>query len=291
MAEKVEIRPLEADDAGPAWQMAYTSLRLAGRSYGWEMPELTDDIRERGRRRVLHCLTHDLDGAFVAERDGAIVGVSLATRRDSLWFLSLLAVDTEIQAQGVGGQLLDASLRTLGTAGTICASDDPKALRRYRRAGFDLLPGFEAKGALDRSLLPAVRDVVEGSYADDRDMIEEVAWLQRDAPHGPDLDFFADSGRALFVTNSARGRGYVVCADAGPAVLAATTAPAAEALLWTALAETTADELDVLWLRHDQQWALDVLLDARLSLRPSGSFCVRGAVGPMSPYIPSGALG
>lgn len=287
----ISIRPLDAADAAPAWEMAYTSLQVAGRAYGWHMPQLTDESRERGRRRVLHCLTHDPGAAFVAEADGAIVGVSLATRRESLWFLSLLTVDTQVQAQGIGGQLLDASLRTLGAAGTICASDDPKALRRYRRAGFDLLPVYEAKGTLDRALLPAVPDVVAGSYADHREMIEEIAWLQRNAPHGPDLDFFAATGRKLFVTDNANGRGYVVCAEAGPALLGATTAAAAQALLWTALAESTADELEISWLRHDQQWALDVALDARLSLRPTGSFCVRGAVGPMSPYIPSGALG
>jgi GNAT superfamily N-acetyltransferase len=208
-----------------------------------------------------------------------------------LWFLSLLAVDTAVQAQGIGRGLLEASLRTYDGTGTICASDDPKALRRYHAAGFELHPCYVVKGTLDRSLLPAAGTVKAGGYAEHRDLIEEIALLQRGAPHGPDLDFYEEMGRPLFVVDSSAGRGYVVCADAAPAVLAATTPAAARELLWTALAEATKDDLDLDWLGGDQQWALDVALDARLSLRPSGSFCVAGAVGPMSPYIPNGAFG
>jgi hypothetical protein len=208
-----------------------------------------------------------------------------------LWFLSLLAVATDAQAQGIGRGLIDATLRTLDDAGAICASDDPKALRRYRGAGFDLIPCYEAKGTLDRALLPAVSGVRSGSFDDDRDFIEDIAVLQRGAPHGPDLDFFAGVGRSVFVTDSPAGRGYVVCTEQGFGVLAATSPTAAQSLMWTALAEATEDKVELLWLRHDQQWAVDVALAARLTLRPTGSFCVRGAVGPMAPYIPNGAFG
>jgi len=288
---EVVIRPLTAEDIEAAFPMSHNALRIAGLAYGWEMPEIDDVARVRGRERFGHFLAHDPDGAFVADQDGEIVGVGAATRRGRLWFLSLLTVATHVQSLGVGRRLLDATMQTLGDAGALCASDDPKALRRYRLAGFDLVPCYQAKGPLDRTLLPAVEGVRAGSFTDDRDFVEDIATLQRGVPHGPDLDFFAATGRPLFVTDTAAGRGYVACTETGVAVLGATTPAAATALLWTALAETTADEAHILWLRPDQGWAIDTVLAARLALKPSGSFPTYGAVGPMSPYLPNGAFG
>jgi predicted N-acetyltransferase YhbS len=290
----IAIRSLRDDDVAAAQLTAYHSLRNAGIAYGWETPELDDAVRERGWRRMRHVLRHDPDGAYVADRDGEIVGVSLATRRGPLWFLSLLAVATDVQSQGVGRRLLDAACATLDGVGMLCASSDPKALRRYRRAGFDLVPAYVAEGMVDRALLPTTDGVRAASYDDDRDFVEGIAVSQRGAPYGPDLDFFAELGTPLFVTDTPRGRGYVVAAPHGAAMLGATTPQAAAALLWTALAEAT-KPVEILWISRDQQWAVDVALDARLSLKPGGSVCVRERephrLGPMSPYLPSGLWG
>jgi hypothetical protein len=48
--------------------------------------------------------------------------------------------------------------------------------------------------------------------------------------------------------------------------------------------KTSVDFLDA-----QQDWAIDVVLEAGLKLVPAGAICVRGDVGPMRPYIPSGA--
>jgi predicted N-acetyltransferase YhbS len=285
-----DVRPMRDVDVPVAQEVAYNSLRDAGRSFGWEMPELDDDARQRGMRRISHALEHDPEGAFVADLDGRIVGVGLATRREHLWFLSLLAVATDTQSQGIGRRLLEATMGRLHGSGALCASSDPKALRRYRRAGFDLIPAYDATGPLDRALIPSADGVRLGSYDTDRDFVERIARLQRGAPHGPDVDYFAAEGWRLFVIDTAAGQGYVVCRDFGPAVLGASSPLAAARLLWTALAEAT-KPIEISWMSHDQQWALDVALDARLRLRPGGSRCVQGAVGAMSPYIPSGAWG
>lgn len=288
--DDVLIRPLRSDDIGETQDVAFSSLRDAGRRYGWEMPEPTEESRARGRRRIAHALEHDPDGAFVAERDGHIAGVALATRRGPLWFLSLLAVDTALQAAGVGKRLLETSMQTLDQAGALCASSDPKALRRYRRAGFTLIPSYVAEGTPDRRALPALPEVREGSWTNDRDLVEDVARIQRGATHGPDLDFFAVLDRRLLVEDSPAGRGYAVCGEAGVFVLAATACDVAQRLLWASLAQTI-KPVEVDWISHDQQWAVDVALDARLALRPLGSRCVQGPCGPMSPYLPSGLWG
>jgi hypothetical protein len=71
--------------------------------------------------------------------------------------------------------------------------------------------------------------------------------------------------------------------------LGATTEAAARQLLWASLAEA-GEEVEVDWLSANQQWAIDVCLDARLSLKAGASLCLRGQPA-MSPYLPSGALG
>lgn len=282
---------MRESDVDAAHEVSYESLREAGTRYGWHMPEQDDASRERGHQRIRQCLEHDPDGAFVADRAGEVVGVALATRRGPLWFLSLLAVQTASQAQGIGRELLSASMRTLDGVGLICASDDPKALRRYRRAGFDLSPCFEATGSLRRAGAPAVHGVREAAYDEARELVEGVAREQRGAGHGPELDLYARRGHRLFVADGPAGRGYCVARDTGPVVLGATTAEAATALLWTALLEAREEEVEVGWLTDAQQWALDVALGAGLKLRPTGTLCRRGCPGPLSPFIPSGAFG
>ena len=291
MTDGVLIRRLTPADVPAAHETAYQALREAGQRYRWHTPPLDEALRRRGQRRIRHCLDHDPAGAHVAEQAGRLVGVGLATRRGPLWFLSLLAVSTERQGTGIGRRLLEATTATLEDAGAICSSDDPKALRRYRRAGFDLLPCLEATGTVDRSRLPADPGVRQGSFEADRDLVEQVAGHLRGAPHGPDLDFYAASGQPLFVLDEPGGRGYMVLRATGPSVLGATTAPAAARLLWAALAAATAPEPEVRWLTHDQQWAIDVALAAGLSIRPSGATCRFGRLGPMAPYLPSGAFG
>jgi GNAT superfamily N-acetyltransferase len=295
-AGRVRIRRMTDADVPAARAVSWDALVDAGTRYGWTMPPLDEGLRARGEAQFRHLRTTDPDGLVVADRDGELVGVAMATRRGPLWFVSLLTVAPSLQAQGLGRRLLDTVSATRGDLAALCASDDPKALRRYRRAGFDLHPGYEAKGALDRGVLPAGTSLRDGSYDDDRDLVESVATACRGAGHGPDLDWWAACGRRLLVTDGPEGRGYVVCGEAGPVVLGASAPAVAARLLWGALAEATADDMDVSWVTAGQQWALDVVLAARLALRPAGSVCrsgvgPSGAPPPWAPYLPSGSLG
>jgi hypothetical protein len=38
-----------------------------------------------------------------------------------------------------------------------------------------------------------------------------------------------------------------------------------------------------------QQWAIETCLDAGLAFSPAGPLFVRGTLGPLVPYLPSGA--
>lgn len=288
-SDGVLVRPMAQDDVVAAQAMSYAAMRAAGISYAMPVPEATDESRARGQARARHGIAHDPQTTLVAVRDGQVVGVALAQRRGPLWFLALLAVDSAVQSQGIGRRLVDAATVTLGDVGLICASDDPKALRRYRLAGFDLLPCLEAKGPVDRSLIP-VTGVRDGSFEDDRELVESVAASLRGAPYGVDLEFARQFHR-LFVAETPTGRGYLLSTKAGPAALGATDPATASALLWTALAEASDDEPTIAWLTGSQQWGIDVALAARLPLRPSGCLAVRGRPGPLTPYLPSGSYG
>ncbi len=195
-----------------------------------------------------------------------------------------------MQGQGVGGRLLTEALRTAegAEAGWVLSSDDPRALRRYALAGFAPLPAYTARGTVDRTLLPAVPQVRDGDWDTDAELVEAVASAQRGAGYGPDLEVLRAS--RLLVTDGPDGRGFVAVWPGGVRPIGATTPQAGQALLWAALAEVGA-EASVEFLTGEQQWAIDVVLRARLAMRPGSSTCHRGRLGPFSPYLPSGAYG
>lgn len=287
----VSIRPLHPDDVEAAQQQSFTTFAELDGRLGDPVPEQTDEVRRRGRTRIAHLQRTDPGGAWVAEADGRLVGVALALRRGPLWFLSLLTVDRALQGKGTGRLLLDAALGTAVDApsGLIMASPDPKALRRYAVAGFALHPGYEVGGRLDRALVPAGLGLREGDVAADADLVEQVVTGLRGAPYGPDLEVMAATGRRLLVAERGRERGFALVGPHGPAAVGATSAELARSLLWGALAEAQDGELELSFLTADQQWAVEVAVAARLAVRPGGSVCRRGPLGPLTPYLPSGA--
>lgn len=282
----VAVRAMLPADVPAAFDAADEALREAGPRYGWELPPLDDARRARGEGRHAHLLRTDPAGAHVAVCAGEVVGVALALRRGPLWFLSLLAVRPEVQARGVGGRLLDAALRTAegAPAGMVLSSSDPKALRRYGRAGFALEPGYDAVGTPDRSTLPATPGVRDGAWAAHGERVDALAEQLRGAPYGPDLERLQEL--RLLVADG----GYAVLRPGALACLGAADPATAQQLLWAALAELGTD-LEIAPFTARQQWGIEVALAARLTLRPGESVCVRGALGPLTPYLPSGAYG
>ena len=115
------------------------------------------DGRAMWTDRIAHLCGTDPAGTFVAERDGVVIGVAQAMRRERLWCLSLFAVDPGAQSGGAGRALLARALGYgAGTdAGMIVSSNDPRALRLYGLSGFSLHPTLSADGTVERRALPA----------------------------------------------------------------------------------------------------------------------------------------
>jgi GNAT superfamily N-acetyltransferase len=238
------------------------------------------------RQRFRHLIETDRGGAWLAEENGRAVGAAQAILREGVWGLSLLVVDPSAQSGGVGRALLE---RTLGYAegargGIIMSSGDPRALRAYARAGFDLHPAAQATG-VPRSADPPA-SVREGSRAD-TELLETVDRAVRGAAHTVDLDVILTANARMLVVEE---RGYAVARGATVYLLAATDADAARDLLRAAIATAPeGEEVKVEGITASQNWAVEVVLDAGLELAMHGALFLRGDVGPFQPYLPSGA--
>lgn len=290
------MRPLEAADVDAARgvQNAAFAPLDAALDPGFD-PAVADrpDVVERQRRRLLHFLTHDPAGSWVAEVDGRVSGVALALRRGDLWGLSLLVVDPEVQSRGVGRRLLDASLRYADGArrAVILSSQDPRAMRVYARAGFDLHPQVVGRGPVERSRLPALNGRVRDGARADAALGDEVDVAVRGAHRGPDHELMIDIW-PMFVVDDVDGRGYAYVRSDGEVVaLAATDDDTATLLLWRCLthAAEAGSEALVDHITGNQQWAIRTVVAAGLALSPGGPVFWRGATPPPA-YLPSGGF-
>jgi hypothetical protein len=85
-------------------------------------------------------------------------------------------------------------------------------------------------------------------------------------------------------------RAFAVARGSNLIMLGARDVPAAQHTLWAVFATGgPGATVNVDFLTAGQDWALRVCLDARLSLSPDGPMFAGGSLGPLAPYIPSGA--
>jgi GNAT superfamily N-acetyltransferase len=238
--------------------------------------------------RYRHLVETDPEGAWVAEHEGAIAGCALALKREGVWGLSLLVVRPDLQSAGLGRELLHAAngYASDARARIVLSSEDPRAIRAYSRLGLALHPTVWAKGVPHGITAPA--GVYEGG-PDDIPFTAEVDRAVRGAAHGVDMGAQLEMGQRLLI---APERGYVVISEnGGVRVLAAYDADGARTLLRAAMARADGREMTVGWITAAQQWAVDVAIEARLEMQTtSGCLFVDGDLGPMTPYLPSGAF-
>lgn len=248
----------------------------------------TDAARRAWEQRLMHSLRHDPDGSFVSVSGGIVTGSAQAVIREGIWILSLMAVSPTLGQGGEGRALMQSALDyDRGcTGGLIVASSDPRALRLYASSGYTLEATFKATGTVDPALLPAPHPAISAVASGDLGTLGPISRAARGAAHTPDLDVALYRGSSV---SRLEDRGFVVTTPGrGIWALAALDEEAATALLWHGLAEGQDEpSIDIGWISGRQQWAIDVLLAARLSIENYGAICTRGAVGPLHPYIPS----
>ena len=284
----ITLRPMRLDDAEAVHDVVVAADDEADRRAGREPQPSTDAGRARflaGMRRFVEV---DPGGAWVAEDDQGVVGMAEAIRRGDFWGLSMLFVDPRGQSQGIGRQLLDSALTYAEGARVrmIMASDDPRALRRYSRAGLSIHPGVEATGEVDRSKIPADLPGRQGS-ADDIDFVAAVEReMYRDRTDDVAAILGAGGGSLEIVENGDR-RGYGMQRDGRMVILGATDEDTAALVFWRLIA--AAEKKAEVWsLTAAQDWAVRVALDAGLALKPGGSMFVSGMDALPGPWLPSG---
>ena len=239
--------------------------------------------------RVGHArfVQRDGPGAWVAASEGRVVGVAESVRRERFWGLSMLFVHPEFQSRGLGGRLLEAAMDYAAgaTQRMIQSSPDPRAMRRYFLAGLAMHPTAEMGGQPDRRAIPRSLPGRDGDEGDLELVAEVEAQLGRSRTE--DVAFALSDGRnRLDVVDSDSGRGWVLWHPDRLAMLGATDEQIAAVLLWRFLAGSEGQIL-VHGLTAAQQWAFDVLHQARLTAQIRGSLFVDGMAVPVS-WVPSG---
>lgn len=248
--------------------------------------------RRRSIARIDHLHASDPAGAWVAERGGEVAGVAMAIVRGALWGFSLFAVDEDLQGRGVGRALLDAALgygEQRGADGwLILSSERPAAMHRYGAAGFDLRPSLSAVGVPDLRRAPDGLEAVADAGAAGLPLASAIGAEVRGAGYADDLGFLLDTGARLIVFEN---RAFALAREAHVLLLGARDEAAAELVLWAALTTAPPGATAIIcFMTAQQQWAIRVAQQARLPLSPDGPVCVRGAVGPLAPYLPNGAF-
>ncbi len=255
---------MRPEDVEAAEQMSSTGfLEVERRLARRDEPDPEPRSAERGRQwidRTHHYLRTDPGGCWVAEVDGEMVGFATSFTRELMWILATYVVRPSLQGQGIGKMLLAAALHH----GRGCL-----------------------RGTLDRSAVPVVEKVRDGSAAD-FELMDSIDRRTRGAAHGPDHAWLLSAFR-LVVSDTSTGSGYAFHAfDGTPMLLAATNRRTAAQLLWECLAGS-GETAYVPHITAANEWAIDVGLAARLDLHQAGYLGLRN-LRPPTPYLHHGSL-
>lgn len=276
------MRPLSAADAPLVQPLAARAFDDLAVRQGRTPRESTPAVASYYLRQHEHLLATGRGlGAFVGDE---LVGVALSYERGPLWVLALLVVDPARQSAGAGSTLLRASLGGAPPLRLLHSSRDPRAMRTYARAGFRLLPALTGSG---RPQLPApVAEVVDahlsGNLGSCRDLSSDLDVV---VAQGGQVLALADARPGLVVVSGPEGHPQVT-------VLAPGSADAGRDLLTAGLARAVemGGDVQVGPLAPQEDWAVDVVLAARLELSPVGPVAIAGADVPLGGLSPPAAV-
>jgi GNAT superfamily N-acetyltransferase len=278
----VDIRPMRDEDVADADRVC---LEVLYTTFSGE-DEAARAARQRARIR--HLLATDPGGCWVAEHDGRVEGVALALVREGVWGFSLFGVAAALQGRRVGRDLF-ARCWDYGAGADghiILSSTNPQAMGIYARTGLPIRPCVAAAGIPDLSRAPDVGDVVEAGEAG-LELADAIGRELRGAGHGRDLPVPMAHGARLLVFED---RAFAVARGSNLIVLGARDARAAQHALWAVFVTAgPGATVNVDFLTAGQDWALPVCLDAKLALSADGPMFAGGRLGPLAPYVPSGA--
>ncbi|HEU5033825.1 MAG TPA: hypothetical protein VFT62_03600, partial [Mycobacteriales bacterium] len=168
---------------------------------------------------------------------------------------------------------------------------DPRALRRYVRAGFDLFPQIDAAGPADASRLDRPDRPIRAGVPADRELADEVDRAVRGAARGPDHEFLALSAR-MYVADVGSARGYAYLTAEGRVLSVTATDDATAAALLTHCLRTDdvpTAERTIEHISGEQQWAVLIAVTAGLRLASGGPVFWRGRTPPRA-HLPNGAV-
>jgi GNAT superfamily N-acetyltransferase len=278
----VQIRPMRDEDVVDADRVCLDVLYT---TYAGEEEAMR---AARQHARIRHLLDTDPGGAWVAESDGRVEGVALALIREGIWGFSLFGVAAALQGRGVGRDLFARCWEYgAGARGhLILSTTNPQAMGIYARTGLPIRPCVAAAGIADVSRAPDVSDVVEAGEAG-LELADAIGRDLRGAGHGRDLPVPMAHGARLLVCED---RAFAVVRGSSLIMLGARDAAAAQHMLWGVLVGGgPGATVNVDFLTAGQDWAVPVCMEAGLTLSPDGPMFAGGALGPLAPYIPSGA--
>ena len=279
---EVHIRPMRDDDVADADRVCLDVLYT---TFAGEQEAVR---AARQHARIRHLLHTDPGGCWVAEHDGRVEGVALALIREGVWGFSLFGVAQALQGRGVGRELF-ARCWEYGASARghlVLSSTNAQAMGIYAHTGLPIRPCVAAAGIADLERAPDVDDVVEAGEAG-LPVADAIGRELRGAGHGRDLPVPMAHGARLLVFED---RAFAVARGSNLIMLGARDVDAARHMLWAVFVGAgPGATVNVDFITAGQDWALPVCLDARLMLSPDGPMFAGGTLGPLTPYIPSGA--
>lgn len=271
-------RALAPDDAAliqPLAAKAFDDLAVRqGRPPRATLPGMAEHYRS-----VHEHLLRTGSGIGAYEGD-ELVGVAVSYRRGRTWVLALLVVEPGRQSLRAGSTLLAAALEGAADDDVrlLHCSQDSRAMRAYSRAGFRLLPALRASGTVRLDAGPEVVD-----SAPDAAGVDLADDVRRAVALGGRAVALADGRAGLALVTGPPGAKAVV-------VLAAPDRPTAQDLLRGALAAAGPGPVELGPFAPQEDWAVEVALEARLELTSCGPVAIAGSAEPLGGLGPPPAV-